>query len=150
MMMKAGTRTAIEAAVRVVAALLGAGLVVFFCSGCASSVPWSNEIRVDTGANRLVYQGRSMAIEWSRKRRHGSRLGSGLTPVGRFVVDREPGHRFGPVLRPRGYQGEVRGILVHRDLSRGWGTRGCVALVRREDMEWLFARVTDGTEMVIY
>lgn len=140
--------TAIEAVVRVLAALLGAGVVVFF-SGCAAPVPWSNEIRVDTGANRLVYQGRAMAIEWSRKKGHGSRLGSELTPVGRFVVDREPGHRFGPVLRPRGYQGEVRGILVHRDLSRDWGTRGCVAL-RREDMEWLFARVEDGTEMVIY
>ena len=77
----------------------------------------------------------------------GTERGSKRTPLGTFTVTKEPGHRFGPVLRLSGYQGSNRGILIHRDMSKGEGTNGCVTCKR--GMADLFKLVNSGDSLRI-
>ena len=108
----------------------------------------AERIEVDTAKRELRYGTFRAPVEISPKG-IGDKLGSNKTPVGSFTVSKEPHHRYGPVLRLSGYQGNRRGILIHRDMTRSDGTHGCVALTA-DDMRHLFAMVPDGEELVIY
>lgn len=68
------------------------------------------------------------------------------TPTGEFTITKEPKHRFGPVFRLSGYQGNNRGILIHK--AYGSSTSGCIA-PSAPDMAKLFSAVPNGTKLVI-
>jgi hypothetical protein len=116
-------------------------------SSCALFDPvGSGPIRVDLARRQLSYRGLTCPIGYGRG--IGHRKGSRRTPTGTYRVTKESRHRFGPVLRLSGYQGHVRGILVHRRLHPG-PSSGCIVL---EDpaMRRLFALVPpDGEDLVI-
>ena len=118
----------------------------------ASCVPTQtsgvDKIEVSISKKVMKAGGKVIPVETSRYGL-GTRPGSGCTPLGTYVVNPEYGHRFGPVLRPEGRQGS-RGILIHRDLSRGWGTNGCIAVPDYATAKWLVSNTKPGTELVIH
>ena len=131
-------------------------LVMVLGSSCATwpkvagAAPDGLEVSVRAKEMRVIQGGRVIKkIPVSTSRYGiGSQPGSRRTPLGEFTVRPEPGHRFGPVLRLDGPQGR-RGILVHRDLSRGTGTNGCVAVPDLETARWLVGVVEPGTRLRI-
>jgi hypothetical protein len=140
-----------------------AGLLALFClffqSSCAcvcdslglrpAAGPGPARIEVDTKARVLLYGPIKAPVEISRVGL-GDSLGSRRTPTGAFTVSKEAGHRFGPVLRLSGYQGHRRGILIHRDLTRGPGTNGCIALDPLAMRRLYDAVPPEGTALLIY
>jgi hypothetical protein len=79
----------------------------------------------------------------------GTVLKSKRTPTGNYTVTKEPKHRFGPTLRLSGYQGNTRGILLHRDFVSGNGTSGCICPVTSKYMNTVFRMVDNGTPISI-
>lgn len=85
--------------------------------------------------------------DWSARNEYG--LSSYLTPIGEWTVTKQPGHRFGPVLRLSGFQGWGRGILVHAYTNyKAEGSRGCISLSKAHNWQ-LFSQVEDGTKLII-
>jgi hypothetical protein len=79
----------------------------------------------------------------------GDEIRSNKTPVGDFTITKEPNHRFGRVLRLSGYQGQRRGILIHKHFGSLNGTSGCVCPIKKSDMDKLFSLVNDGDRLRI-
>ena len=120
------------------------------CTSCQTTK--CDRIVVDISQKRLkVYNGSmpvySSLIETGRAG-IGHTLGSGKTPTGTFNIVKEPKHRFGPVFRLSGFQGNSRGILVHKDLSTRVGSGGCVVLPGN-NMKKLYDIVDDDAVLII-
>jgi len=70
----------------------------------------------------------------------GNELGSNKTPLGDFEITKHPWHRYGCMFRLSGYQGHVRGILIHKWYGDKRGTSGCICPAY-SDMQKLFKMV---------
>lgn len=136
--------------IRRIAPLLLASLTALALCSCAAPVTLDVDVsRQQMTVRRGGQVVRRIPVETSRIGT-GSRLGSHRTPLGEFTLRKEPGHRFGPIFRLDGYQGDSRGILIHRDLTAGHGTNGCIATPDWQTQQWLFARVDDGASLLIH
>ena len=101
---------------------------------------------VDVSERKAVVAGKTLPVVTSY-RGTGGKPGSKRTPIGELtVIAKEPGHRFGPVLRlggisEDGWKQDGRGILIHRRF--GQGTKGCVGL-EPDDVGFVFASLDVG------
>jgi len=125
-------------------------MMLGFCS-CQTT---QNRIVVDISEQRLrIFNGSflpvfSTKIETARKG-IGTKIGSNKTPTGNYTARKEPNHRYGPSIRLSGYQGNSRGILIHRDFIRGNGTSGCICPTSRNAMLKVFNLVENDTPILI-
>jgi len=79
----------------------------------------------------------------------GFKIGSGKTPTGSYTITKDDEHRFGKILRLSGYQGNARGILVHKHYGSLNGTSGCICPHTPAAMNRLFKLVKDGDRIII-
>ena len=110
-------------------------------------------IDVDISAGRLtLYKGvvpiMTTPVQTAAKG-VGFKINSKQTPTGSYTITKDPDHRFGEVLRLSGYQGNNRGILVHKHFGILNGTNGCICPHTEAAMKKLFRRVKDGDRIVI-
>jgi hypothetical protein len=110
-------------------------------------------IDVDISAGRLtLYQGvvpiYRTPVQTAAKG-IGFKKGSNQTPTGQYTVTKNAKHRYGKVLRLSGYQGNVRGILLHKHYGALNGTAGCICPHKEIQMNTLFKLVKDGDRIVI-
>jgi len=110
-------------------------------------------IDVDISAGRLtLYQGvvpiMTTPVQTAAKG-VGFKKGSNQTPTGSYTITKDDEHRFGNILRLSGYQGNSRGILVHKHYGVLNGTSGCICPHSEAQMNKLFKLVKDGDRIVI-
>lgn len=126
-------------------------LLALLLPSCASLGYKPGCMVVDVSEKRAVIEGKAFPVATSYKGT-GGRPGSKKTPIGTLeVIAKEPGHRFGPVLRlggvsADGYCQDGRGILIHR--AYGSGTRGCIGIAP-EQMRAVYASLDVGDSVRI-